>query len=698
MFYLGRHWFEAFLRRHPTIAQRVSQNLTTSRASVTESSIRKWFDEIKSYISINGYSPVLEDPSRIFNMDETAFFLSPKEKKVLVRKGDKAVYSFSSNDDKECVTVLVAGSASGKIPPPMVLFAYKRIPKNIVNGTPKEWGLGISDNGWMTGETFYEYVSNVFYPWVISNGIELPIILFVDGHTSHMTLELSQFCSDKMIILVALHPNATHILQPMDVAVFHPLKSNWRVAVHKWRVENEQMRLTKVHFPKLLQSVLEAVKPQTLQNGFRACGLFPLDPNAVKYSKIIKGVKAVENVTNVQEPQEKSNFLKHFETKIPEKLTEFKKSGPTWEGNKSDESLFNLWKIISAERSPCYETTSTYPNVDTGNIENDQFNLPELCSTPISTTSILNRECEDLPYERSLVLEIGSNFVLDNSKWLQLQLEKNNEVTLTEITQHDLEGNTIQGNINSLEHTGMESTSSVPVGLKDQEVLTELTTKNLDINAPATCEKHLDIVSMTPRPGPSTEHGNIPQGIMTPFKQTLFWPKKKIQVFKTRRDKVPAVVTSKVWLDYFQNKEDKKEKLDADKKAKKSEKENKKQVKNKIKNTKVDTAKRHLFEENKIEDVEKRPKLDLAVGSYVIVVYEGEYFPGAIRHVASNECLITVMAMSGINSWKWPTKEDTVWYKMGQILEVISEPTPINQRGSFMVSEIAKYRKPVKLK
>lgn len=44
--------------------------------------------------------------------------------------------------------------------------------------------------------------------------------------------QTSQFCEKNGIILVALLPNATHILQPMDVAVFRSLKEPWRKKTH----------------------------------------------------------------------------------------------------------------------------------------------------------------------------------------------------------------------------------------------------------------------------------------------------------------------------------------------------------------------------------------------------------------------------------------------------------------------------------
>lgn len=74
--------------------------------------------------------------------------------------------------------------------PPMVVFKYERIPANIANLMPVGWGIGKSESGWMTGETFFEYVSNIMFNWILANNIPLPVVLFVDGHTSHLTLKL----------------------------------------------------------------------------------------------------------------------------------------------------------------------------------------------------------------------------------------------------------------------------------------------------------------------------------------------------------------------------------------------------------------------------------------------------------------------------------------------------------------------------
>ncbi|GBN09300.1 hypothetical protein AVEN_89322-1, partial [Araneus ventricosus] len=106
---------------------------------------------------------------------------------------------------------------------------YDRIPQRVAEAMPPNWAIGKSENGWMTQETFYEYITNIFDTYLRKEGIQTPVILFMDGHSSHLSLHLSTFCMAHGIELVALLPNATHLLQPMDVAVFHDLKTSWRL-------------------------------------------------------------------------------------------------------------------------------------------------------------------------------------------------------------------------------------------------------------------------------------------------------------------------------------------------------------------------------------------------------------------------------------------------------------------------------------
>lgn len=122
--------------------------------------------------------------------------------------------------------------------PPLVLFNYARMPYSIAQSMPASWAIGKTDSGWMTSESFYSYITNVFSKWLRENNIELPVILYVDGHKSHITYPTVQFCRENGIELICLYPNATHKLQHLDVGLFKPLKSVWKQHLSDFRGEN----------------------------------------------------------------------------------------------------------------------------------------------------------------------------------------------------------------------------------------------------------------------------------------------------------------------------------------------------------------------------------------------------------------------------------------------------------------------------
>ena len=72
----------------------------------------------------------------------------------------------------------------------------------------------------------------------------------MDGHSSHISLPLSTFCMNHGIELMALFPNATHLIQPMDVPVFHTLKTAWRHEVQNFRMNHEGLNHEKSSLQK----------------------------------------------------------------------------------------------------------------------------------------------------------------------------------------------------------------------------------------------------------------------------------------------------------------------------------------------------------------------------------------------------------------------------------------------------------------
>ncbi|KAJ8928694.1 hypothetical protein NQ314_018704 [Rhamnusium bicolor] len=120
-----------------------------------------------------------------------------------------------------------------------------------------------------------------------------------------MTMQLSEFCDQNSIILYALPPNTTHILQPADVSIFKPLKTELKKTVTKWQTlpQNLNRSVTKIIFCQVFKEALDNTDMENhIQNGFRKCGLYPFDPNNVDYTKSIKNVLKNQLAASPTEP------------------------------------------------------------------------------------------------------------------------------------------------------------------------------------------------------------------------------------------------------------------------------------------------------------------------------------------------------------------------------------------------------------
>ena len=110
-------------------------------------------------------------------------------------------------------------------------------------------------------------------------------VLLGDNLSSHFSRKVIQLAADNNISFACLPPNATHLLQPLDVAFFGPLKSMWRRILDSWKGMKLSRTVNKEVFPQLLKKLLDNVYPEersdNLVAGFSTTGLHPLDRTKV---------------------------------------------------------------------------------------------------------------------------------------------------------------------------------------------------------------------------------------------------------------------------------------------------------------------------------------------------------------------------------------------------------------------------------
>ena len=230
---------------------------------------------------------IFQDSTRIYNLDESCLQLGPKTGKVVSFKGVKNVYEIAPGNEKSNLTFVGTFSASGEIVLPTIIFPYARIPKDILNNVPNNIAAKKTDSGWMNSLLFYEFITSDFNNYLEENKIQKPVLLFIDGASSHLTMQLSIKAEELQILLYILPPNTSHILQPADVGAFKPLKTYWRQAIHDFQSKNPSVNVHRRDVAVILAGVLQKITKETIINGFKACGIYPLNPRAVDHSKLL---------------------------------------------------------------------------------------------------------------------------------------------------------------------------------------------------------------------------------------------------------------------------------------------------------------------------------------------------------------------------------------------------------------------------
>ncbi|XP_030854234.1 uncharacterized protein LOC115929451 [Strongylocentrotus purpuratus] len=272
----GKNWFSRFMTRNPTLSLRTPQALGQERAVLTPQKIDKWFEGLHQYMVEKNAVSILSCPDRIWNADESGFALSPTGDRVIGMRGAKFVYSFSSTT-KTNLSTLEAASASGIFCPPFVIYPGKRVSRNWkpMEGAPESWLYGFSESGWMNSELFYSWLANHFHPFLLSRGTHFPVLLLVDGHASHVDLHVAEFCQHNNIILYRLQAHASHIIQPLDLSVFGPLKKAYKKREGEWKDAHPGQFVTKAFFAGVFANAWADIKPELATAGFRAAGIYP---------------------------------------------------------------------------------------------------------------------------------------------------------------------------------------------------------------------------------------------------------------------------------------------------------------------------------------------------------------------------------------------------------------------------------------
>ena len=110
----------------------------------------------------------------------------------------------------------------------------------------------------------------------------MPLLLLLDGHSSHYCPDTLKLAAENDIIIFALPPNTPHLTQPLDKGVLGPFKTHWKRVCHDFQISHPGRVINYYSFCSLFSKAwMESMTSVNVMSGFETTGIYPVNWDAV---------------------------------------------------------------------------------------------------------------------------------------------------------------------------------------------------------------------------------------------------------------------------------------------------------------------------------------------------------------------------------------------------------------------------------
>ena len=128
-----------------------------------------------------------------------------------------------------------------------MIFDRQMLNPQLTKGEVPGTAYGLSSNGWIDMKLFCDWVFENFLAYAPP---ARPLLLLLDKHSLHYCPEAIKACAEEQVILLALPPNTTHIIQPLDRGCFSLLKAQRKKIVQSY-IAKKHKAVTRYEFSAL---------------------------------------------------------------------------------------------------------------------------------------------------------------------------------------------------------------------------------------------------------------------------------------------------------------------------------------------------------------------------------------------------------------------------------------------------------------
>lgn len=129
--------------------------------------------------------------------------------------------------------------------------------------------------------------------------VQLPVLLIVDGHKSHVTEELINCAVENKVVVFCLPA------QPLDLFMFGPFKKRGWVKACAAFNHLTSVVVNQRNFAKIFNVAWHSsIRPEVIISGFRKSGIYPYNPAMFDYSKLSTSQKQQQQQRLPQQQQQ----------------------------------------------------------------------------------------------------------------------------------------------------------------------------------------------------------------------------------------------------------------------------------------------------------------------------------------------------------------------------------------------------------
>lgn len=279
--YWAREWIKKSKVFH-LVKPRVVETIRSE--ACRKSIIEGWFETWKNEVA---NEPIY--PSMLANFDESMIQPHSNTRVKVVGFKDSNASVVCADPELPHITMGVTIFADGTNAKHLLIYPNKFVPQEARGSNAAQYVnccFSGQESGWINQDIFAAHCRQIIIPAFLERRRQLAElgvpnavgVFLVDGHTSRLNSILMEEFRSNNIKVPVLPSHASHVLQPLDLAVF---------GVFKATISKGDSNLRKLTLPerrsammvKAIKSLYLALSPDIILKSFQLSGLHPYDPS-----------------------------------------------------------------------------------------------------------------------------------------------------------------------------------------------------------------------------------------------------------------------------------------------------------------------------------------------------------------------------------------------------------------------------------